>query len=209
MKELLSILFLVSASHLFAQDPGFSDKLWVDGKVLNKDSTAYSGFMMDYWPSTGKVKRSAKAEQGLLTGNCKEFYENGQLRYIKQFRQGKLVGMITEYFRNGELKMQAEIGRQSRMGGNDVNNLLYAYYDGKGAYINKVKGKARIVFMTADKLSNFYNDQLPLHWQDGYRVFDGSNVDYGIFIEDSRDLISPEHSNHVPLPTRQVEKVGE
>lgn len=206
MIRFLAFVICLTALVPRAQESPFSDKIWLDGKVLNTDSTLYSGLLFDYWPS-GKTKRTAKVENGLITGNTKEFYETGQLRFIKQFRDGKLVGMITEYFPNGELKMQAEIGSQSRMGGNELTNFLYAYYTPEGEYINKVKAKVRIVLMTSDKLSNFYNDQLPLHLQDAYRIFDNSKIDYGIFIEDSRDLKSPELSNHIPMPVKKVKSI--
>lgn len=199
MKVLSLVVMLLSGLFAQAQDSSFTSRIWIDGRILNPDSSAFTGILIDHWPS-GRVKRTAIVEGGLLTGNSKEFYETGQLRFIKQFQKGKLSGNITEYFLNGELKMQAEIGRQSRFGGNDITNLLYAYYDPQGKYVNKVKVKARLVLMTSTKLSAFFNEHLPLHLQDGYRIFDNSNVDYGIFIEDSRTILSPEYSNQNPLP---------
>ncbi|MES2628448.1 MAG: hypothetical protein V4616_05715 [Bacteroidota bacterium] len=202
MRTVLIAWLLACCGCLAAQEQTFSSKIWLEGYVLSADSSLFTGQLIDYWPS-GRVKRTAKVEQGYLSGNTKEFYETGQLRYIKQYNRGKLSGMMTEYFRNGELKMQCEVGKQSRMGGNDVTNLLYAYYN-NGEYINKVKGRARIVFMTADKLSDFYNDHLALHLQDGYRIFDNSSIDYGIFIEDSRRITSPEFSNQVKMPMKEI-----
>lgn len=204
-KFLLSILMLLSFE-LQAQDSiaTFDSKIYIGMKILNSDSTPYTGLLIDRWNSA-RVKRSARVEQGIIEGTAKEFYENGQVRYIKVYKHGKLTSTFTEYFSNGEIKLMVDVGDQCREGGNTITKILYAYYTPEGKYITKVKTKARIVMMTSDKLYSFYNEELPFHRHDGYAIYDSSLKNYGIFIEDSRTITGPSESNHVKMPVRWKE----
>lgn len=162
----------------------------MEDRIITADSALYGGQLSDYFPD-GRLRLVAQVKDGKLHGNSKEFYESGQLRFIRNFNNGSLCCVITEYFPNGELKMQGVVGPQTACGGNMITDMLYAYYNNEKKYVNKVKNRARIVFINQAGLSSFFNTHLPLHEQAGYRIYDNSREDYGIFIEDSRKILAP------------------
>ncbi len=200
------ILFAITRLIGAAQELTSEQVFFSNGKFYQLDSSLYSGVVIDRWGS-GRAKHSFKVENGLVDGFAKSFYENGQTRSITSYQLGKVKGTYTAYYPNGELKLQGEIGKQCREGGNEILNILYAYYNSSNQYITKVKSKARIVFITNEGLSHFFNEMLPFPQHAGYRIFDNKLADYGIFIEDSRMMESPVESNQSKMPVKRVKKL--
>ncbi|TXC77050.1 toxin-antitoxin system YwqK family antitoxin [Luteibaculum oceani] len=169
----------------------YDQVMFAKDKILDlRTGLPYSGRLEEKY-SNGKLKWVSLVKDGKLIGSTKGFYPSGQTHFILTYEDGDLTGVFTEYFSNGELKFQGDISRQSRYGGNDMRGFLYCYYDGD-RYKNKYKGKGRIQLMTANGLSPFFNGHMSPNLIEGYRVFENKMVNYGMFIEDSREIVCPE-----------------
>ncbi len=169
----------------------FESVLFANGKILDLSTgMLFSGRLEEKY-GNGKLKAVALVQNGKLQGSAKLFYPTGQTHFILTYQDGELSGMLTEYFANGEMKFQAEIGKQSRYGGNDTKGFLYCYYDGD-QYKNKYRNKGRLELITGNGLSPFYNHYLAPNLIEGYRVTENKMANYGLFIEDSRENVCPE-----------------
>ena len=192
MIRLFSLLFFALTLQVSAQS-----SLSYDGVVFSKNNVIdlstgmrYTGRLEERY-ANGKLKAVSLVENGKLVGSSKTFYPSGQTHFIFTYEKGELSGMLTEYFANGEMKFQAEIGNQSRYGGNEVKGFLYCYYGGN-EYQNKYKSRGRLELITGNGLSPFFNSYLPPNKVEGYRVFENKLSNYGMLIEDSRDNQCPE-----------------
>ncbi len=165
--------------------------IFTKDKILDRRSGAlFQGRLVEKYPD-GKVKWISLVKAGKLDGPSKKFYPTGQTHMILQYEAGELTGVFTEYFLNGELKFQAEVGKQSGCGGNDLKGFLFCYYH-NDVYKNKYKNGGRIQLFTGNGLAPFENAFLPPNQIDGYRIMVNKIARNGMFIEDSRDIICPE-----------------
>ena len=76
------------------------------------------GPQVEQWPTKqglevvtypdGSPKVSAHYDEGILSGEFKSWYPNGQVRFIRQYQQGKRVGVETVYYQDGSLYSQGD-----------------------------------------------------------------------------------------------------
>ena len=88
----------------------------------------------EYWKN-GKLKAKwYEDENGDLEGEYKEWYENGNLKIIKNYKDGKLNGVVTLYYPNGNLKVTGKFKENYKNGlfifySIDKNILMNRYYE--------------------------------------------------------------------------------
>ena len=160
-----------------------------DNGMITYKGDLYNGVLESYYPN-GRPRAIAQVVGGRYAGVGKVFYPEGQLNMQVRFNQKGMCCVIVAYFANGEQKLKAEVGSQMREGGNRIMDVVYGFYR-RGEYQSRFKGKARLQLITHEGLSAFNNAYLPLHKVAGYRIFVNSLKNYGMFIEDSRDIVAP------------------
>ncbi|MBB4806866.1 antitoxin component YwqK of YwqJK toxin-antitoxin module [Chryseobacterium defluvii] len=84
-------------------------------------------------------------KDGLQEGNCKQFYENGQIKEIADWKKGKLDGNAVFYYEDGKVHAKGEYKK-------DYKIKEWLYYDKNG------KLTAKEVFRNGEK--NIYDNSL-------------------------------------------------
>lgn len=84
-------------------------------------------------------------KDGLQEGNCKEFYENGQVKNSVEWRKGKLDGNAVFYYDNGKIQSKGEYKKGFKV-------EKWAYYDKNGVLTSEE------VFRNGEK--NIYDNSL-------------------------------------------------
>lgn len=84
-------------------------------------------------------------KDGLQEGTCKQFYDNGQLKYVVEWKKGKQDGDATFYYDNGKVESKGEFKK-------DYKVKEWLYYDKNGVLTSKE------VFRNGEK--NIYDNSL-------------------------------------------------
>lgn len=84
-------------------------------------------------------------KDGLQEGTCKQFYDNGQLKYVVEWKKGKQDGDATFYYDNGKVESKGEFKK-------DYKVKEWSYYDKNGVLTSKE------VFRNGEK--NIYDNSL-------------------------------------------------
>lgn len=100
-----------------------------------------------YWKN-GKIKSEwIENDKGKINGEYREWYENGNLKVIKNYKDGKLNGVITLYYPNGNLKVVGNFKENKKDGlfifyNTDKSISMKRYYELDNlVYSLKIKNK--------------------------------------------------------------------
>ncbi|OCA78205.1 hypothetical protein BBH99_09420 [Chryseobacterium contaminans] len=93
----------------------------------------------------GLAQKPCGYKDGLQEGTCKQFYDNGQLKYVVEWKKGKQDGDATFYYDNGKVESKGEFKK-------DYKVKEWLYYDKNGVLTSKE------VFRNGEK--NIYDNSL-------------------------------------------------
>lgn len=101
MKQMITLITILFISLL--SSPSWSKTLTIDDLVKRED--LYYKKFTDI-PFTGKVTglENGTFRKGNRNGEWLTFYENGQLKFKRNYKYGKPVGLWEQYHSNGQLK---------------------------------------------------------------------------------------------------------
>ena len=84
---------------------GVAKSFSADGKVM-RECTLKKGLrdgkLTDYWPETGKSRRSIHYKMGKVTGVVRQYHDNGQLKSEVSFRNDAMHGEEKRFERDGK-----------------------------------------------------------------------------------------------------------
>ncbi|GAB0154884.1 hypothetical protein CHRYSEOSP005_01440 [Chryseobacterium sp. Alg-005] len=104
-------------------------------------------------------------KDGLQEGNCKQFYENGQVKEIADWKKGKLEGDAVFYYENGKVQAKGEYKKGYKV-------KEWSYYDKDG------KLTAKEIFRNGEK--NIYdNSSTATFFSSSGKVTEVSNYKLG------------------------------
>lgn len=104
-------------------------------------------------------------KDGLQEGNCKQFYENGQVKEVADWKKGKLEGDAIFYFENGKTQAKGEYKKGYKV-------KEWDYYDKNGVLTSEE------VFRNGDK--NVYdNSSTATFYSTSGAVIEVSNYKFG------------------------------
>ena len=104
------------------------------------------GFGKEYILNTKTLLFEGKYVKNKRNGIGKEYYENGQIKFIGNYLDGKRNGEGKKYYENGKIKFKGEYLNGNKLKGKGYNNKGYIIFilekDGKGIkYYNNGKLK--------------------------------------------------------------------
>lgn len=84
-------------------------------------------FSASIWAS---AQKPCGFKDGLQEGNCKHFFDNGQVKEIADWKKGKLEGDAVFYYENGKIQAKGEYKKGYKV-------KEWAYYDKNGVLQSK------------------------------------------------------------------------
>ncbi len=111
-----------TTSYVKGRPHGVATTLSADGTLMREctlKNGKRDGTLTDYWPETGKPRRTLVYAQGKVIGSVKQYYENGKLKSDVPFKDDVMHGeekrfeddgkpMKSRYWLNGDLASKTE-----------------------------------------------------------------------------------------------------
>lgn len=130
-------------------------------------------------------------KNGLQEGNCKQFFENGQIKEIAEWKKGKLEGAAVFYYDNGKVQARGEYKKDykvkewSYFNKEGILTSKEAFRNGeKNIYDNSLTATFFTPSGTITEISNFKFGKLQgeskLFYENGKSVKQIGNYDNGL-----------------------------
>ncbi len=169
----------------------FNDSSSMVGELTERNGELHGS--LKNWFSNGQLKYVEDYQNGIIHGESKHYYSNGQLEIIENYISGNLNGETRSYYESGEL-----MGKAYFDDGVPIDSIVYYFKNGqlkkKGFFIN---GKENGEFI------EFYengNIELKYHFSNGELA--GEQTEY---YKDGRLKIRAKYENGVQVLFEEYE----
>jgi len=128
----------------------------------------FNGKIVDYYVNK-TLKYKCQVLDGRLHGFTYEYFDNGDIKSERKYIYGKLFGSFKEYFENGEIRVKANVKNINFHGGEEIENVTYAYLK-KGRTKTSEIEKGKIIFLsdTGEKFRS--SEEIPIYKQGKYII---------------------------------------
>ena len=137
------------------------------GLYIHKEKPV-TGAIIDYYENN-ILKFTYAALDGRLHGKATEFFEDGDVKSIRNYKVNKLFGDFTEFYANGEVKVQFEVGLNAYGQGEKLTNIKISKGPGK-----KLKSyeEGTLIFLDANQNALQTSEQISILKQSKFRIVD-------------------------------------
>jgi antitoxin component YwqK of YwqJK toxin-antitoxin module len=144
-----------------------SDIEYKDGVYLF-EKKMFNGKIVDYYLNKS-LKYKCQVLDGRLHGFTYEYFDNGDIKSERKYNYGKLFGPFTEYFENGKVRVKANVKNFNYHGGEDIENVTYAYLK-KGRTKTSELKKGKIIFLSETGKRYKSSEEIPIYQQGKYII---------------------------------------
>ena len=128
----------------------------------------FNGSIVDYYLNE-TLKYKCQVFDGRLHGLTYEYFDDGKIKGERNYSYGKLFGSFIEYFENGKVRVKANVKNFNYHGGEEIENVTYAYLK-KGRVKSSDLKKGKIIFLSDTGERYKSSEEIPIYQQGKYII---------------------------------------